>query len=171
MVDRIRDSYYKKLKEVMGQSNTNTTTPATPATPPAPTPAPVIAPASVPAPVIAPVPTPAPAPVSVPTVPAKEDSKKAVPKAEAEVAKPVAPPKMHANNESVEEGQSIAEDEKLLEKFEDPSNEGFTLNYVEKAARDIRMKYLHSLVMMKILVPSHLKPKTHQTGITSNLRS
>jgi len=142
MEDRVRISYYKKLKEVMGQPGTATTNPPAPASPPTP-----------------------PTSSYIP-----EDTKKTA-SIIAPIAKPVAPPIMPEKHQVLEEVQGIAEDEKLLDKFEDPSNEGFTLNYVEKKAHDIRMKYLHSLVMMKILVPCHLKPKTHQTGTIRDLTS
>ncbi len=59
----------------------------------------------------------------------------------------------------------VGEGEKLASTFEDPSAEGFSLNYIEKAGLDIRMKFLHSLVMKGVLVPASMKPKTHQTSI------
>lgn len=63
---------------------------------------------------------------------------------------------------------ALAEGERLVNKFEDPNNEGFSLNYIERTAHSYRMKYLHSLASKKIWIPISEKPKTHQTGIKSS---
>ena len=65
---------------------------------------------------------------------------------------------------TLEDVPIVNEGEEVFEKFEDPNSEGFALNYIEKKGHDIRMKFLHTLAMMKILVPLSMKPKTHQTG-------
>ena len=96
-----------------------------------------------------------------------EDSKKSMMALSTSGTKPVAPPIMPAQKPETEEVSVVGEGEKISEKFEDPSNEGFALNYIEKTGHDLRMKFMHSLVMMKILVPLSMKPKTHQTGILS----
>ncbi len=83
--------------------------------------------------------------------------------------KPVAPPKLlHSLSDEV---PTVGEDEKLASTFEDPSGEGFALNYIEKVGHDIRMKFLHTLVMKGVLVPASMKPKTHQTGKRGNVSS
>ncbi len=93
-----------------------------------------------------------------------EDGKKSVLKSVATAFSPVAPPVMPKKESGIDDAPVVEVGEKLLEKYEDPNNEGFALNYIEKAGHDLRMKYLYSLANMGLWVTMGDKPKTHQTG-------
>ena len=98
-----------------------------------------------------------------------EDVKKGLSKSTVTVPSPVAPPLMPTKSSTIDDAPEVQVDEKVMEKYEDPNNEGFALNYIEKAGHDLRMKFLHSLAKMGLWVSIWDKPKTHQTGAFLNV--
>eukprot|EP00831_Metopus_contortus_P066587 TRINITY_DN5939_c0_g1_i1.p1 TRINITY_DN5939_c0_g1~~TRINITY_DN5939_c0_g1_i1.p1 ORF type:complete len:357 (-),score=65.06 TRINITY_DN5939_c0_g1_i1:23-1093(-) len=84
------------------------------------------------------------------------------------IAPEVAPktePESPIEEEKKSTGDTVGEDEKVIDSYEHPSSEGFKINYIEKRGHDLRMKYLHSLMMKNILLPEFMKQKNHQTVV------
>jgi len=78
---------------------------------------------------------------------------------------PLSPIKKTENSE--EATAPSPETEKVVDKFEDPSGDGYSLNMIQRNGDEVRMAFISKLIEKGFWQSVYDKPKTHQTGFVT----